>query len=709
MLVRKFANIQKPRFIKKIKTYGILLLLLQANLVFAQPLNEQEVTATIQVMQRIFEREEAKLSQEKPISRDSSVITFLSQLSIQKKDSVYTYNDYYDAYEKLLKKQTGLSLNADAIQNFNQSQLDPEEGMLYDRRYNAGVEWNILNGGFLDSRAKLQSLPAERNYFNHLVNNESKDDFGLKMNECIYWFNEQKKRLLVERERILTSQINYLENLYFAKKISKEQLLKTQTRIAEINGMKGIFNSYNQHIDSRFDSTLLAAEVPLYDLNYNYFFSIINTRELADSMRLFLEENLMRESAWYNEIKLKTYARYNIYDLLSTDPSYRKFFSVGLSVGVPIPFTNKEQDAVNKYKAQKQLHTLDTDLKNQRIELLNLAYEFRYQLKQYIIFHQKRILANEALRRERVKSKMLNTDFNPFQGLELIDNLLQIDIELLDLKQNLYIKLLRIHSKQNNLPLDSMIVQLDLPNYFDFEDETNRGVYVWSKVFETQNPSFIHEYIVYNQFDEAYIAVSNNDKFIAAKSALVKALNKSEIAVYPMIGQNKLLDSDDFEGELEALLAPFKNWKVDGIHLDIEPHVRPDWKYNKSELMARYTEIINYARILSNEKGWKLTIDIPISMDTAHVNRLFPKVEMIRFMCYENVKQEYLVRKLSVYSKYKDKIMVALRTEDFASRTEMELFAKTLYKETGIKCYGFHDLYRLIELDKKQTIEDEKH
>jgi hypothetical protein len=313
---------------------------------------------------------------------------------------------------------------------------------------------------------------------------------------------------------------------------------------------------------------------------------------------------------------------------------------------------------------------------------LNLAYEFRYQLKQYIVFHQKRVLANEAIRRERVKAKMLDADFNPLHGLELIDNLLQIDIELLDLKQNLYIKLLRIHSKQNELPLDSMIVQLDLPNYFDFEDETQRGVYVWSKVFETQNPSFIHEYIVYNQFDEAYIAVSENDKLIASKTTLAKALNKSEIDVYPMIGQNKLLDSDDFKGDLEDLLKPFNGWKVAGIHLDIEPHVRPDWKTNKAELMTRYSEIIDQAKVICEAKGWKLSIDIPINMDTAHVNAMFPKVDMIRFMCYENVKQEYLVRKLSAFAANNNKAMIDLRTEDFKSRDEMELFAKALYKES---------------------------
>jgi hypothetical protein len=685
------------------------MLLSQTTLLFAQPQNEQKVAATIKTLQKIFENEEARLSQEKPISRDSSVITFLSRLSIQQKDSSYSYDNYYEAYEKLLRKQTGLSVNIDALQNFNQSQSDVEEGILYQRRAQAGIEWNILNGGYFDSRAQLKTIPAERNYFNNLASNESKDDFGIKMNECIYWFNEHKKSLLVERERILNRQIKYLEDLYFAKKIDKEQLLRSQTRIAEINGMKGIFNSYNQHIDSKFDSTLLAAEVPLFDLNYDYFFGILNSQELADSMRLFLEENLARQNSWYNEIKLRTYARYNVYDLLTSDPAYRRFFSVGVSVGIPIPFTNKEQSAVNKYKTQKQLYTLDTDLKNQRIELLNLAYEFRYQLKQYIIFHQKRILANEAIRRERVKAKMLDADFNPLHGLELIDNLLQIDIELLDLKQNLYIKLLRIHSKQNNLPLDSMIVQLDLPNYFDFEDETERGVYVWSKIFETQNPSFIQEYIVYNQFDEAYIAVSENDKQIAAKTALVKSLNKSEIDVYPMVGQNKLLDSDDFKGDLEDLLKPFNGWKIAGIHLDIEPHVRADWKSNKAELMSRYSQIIDQAKIICDSKGWKLSIDIPINMDTAHVNSMFAKVDMIRFMCYENVKQEYLVRKLSAFKEHNNKIMIDLRTEDFATRDEMELFAKALYKETGIKCFGFHDLYRLIEMDKKTMTENEKH
>lgn len=667
--------------------------------------------ATIQSLQKIFEKEEAKLTQEKPVSRDSSVITFLSKLNLQKDTaSAFSYDNYYDAYKNLLKKQTGLSIGADALQNFNPTQADLEENILYERRAQLSLEWNLLKDGFFESQQKLKSIPAEQNYFNHLASNESKDDFGIKMNECIYWFNEQKKMLLNERQRILDQQINYLEELYFAKKIDKERLLRSQTRLAEINGMKGIYNSYNQHIATRFDSILLHKEVPLYDLNYDYFFSVLNSQELADSMRIFLMENMASQHKWYNEIRLKPYVRYNFYDLLPTAAtSYRTFFSAGLTANIPIPFTNKEQEEVDKYKTQRSIYTLDTDLKNQRIELLNLAYEFRYQLKQYIIFHQKRILANEEIRKERVKAKMLDADFNPLHGLELIDNLLQIDIELLDLKQNLYIKLLRIHSKQQNVPLDTMIVALDLPNYFDFEDETQRGVYVWSKVFETQNPAFIHEYIVYNQFDEAYVAVGENDKQIAAKNTLAKLLNKSDIDIYPVIGQNKLMDSDDYTEDLQQILDQCGKWNAKGIHLDIEPHTRSDWKTNRGALQERYLAIVDQTRKLCDQKGWTLSIDLPVNSDSSFVKQLYGKVDMIRFMCYENVKQEYLERKLNPYKDFKNKTTISLRTEDFKTRDEMEAFAKLLFRETGISSFGFHDLYRLIELDKKTMMQDEKH
>ncbi len=686
-----------------------IICMMMSHTVSAQPQNEKKVYETIKSLQKIFETEEAKIDMEKPVSRDSSVITFLSNLTLHQ-DSAFSYDNYYEAYEKLLKKQTGISIGADALQNFNPTQADVEENILYERRAQLSLEWNLLKDGFFENQQKLKSIPAEKNYFNHLASNESKDDFGIKMNECIYWFNEKKKMLLNERERILNQQINYLEELYFAKKIDKERLLRSQTRIAEINGMKGIYNAYNQHIDSRFDSTLLYKDVPLYDLNYDYFFSVLNSQELADSMRSFLLENMASQHKWYNEIRLKPYLRYNFYDLLPTAPtSYRTFFSAGISANIPIPFTNKEQEAVDKYKTERQIYNLDTDLKNQRIELLNLAYEFRYQLKQYIIFHQKRILANEEIRKERVKAKMLDADFNPLHGLELIDDMLQIEIELLDLKQNLYIKLLRIHSKQQNVPLDTMIVALDLPNYFDFEDETQRGVYLWSKIFESQNPAFIHEYIVYNQFDEVYIALAADDKHTAAKNTLAKALTKSEIDVYPMIGQNKLLDSDDFTGDLLDILAQSKTWKVKGLHLDIEPHTREDWKANKEDLQEKYLAMISEARKLCDQKGWELSIDLPVNSDSNFVKKLYGKVDMIRFMCYENVKQDYLMRKLSPYKAFKNKSTIALRTEDFKTRDEMEAYAKLLFKETGISSFGFHDLNRLIELDKKTMMQNEKH
>ena len=80
-------------------------------------------------------------------------------------------------------------------------------------------------------------------------------------------------------------------------------------------------------------------------------------------------------------------------------------------------------------------------------DLLNDAYEYRYKLKQYIGFYEKRQRYLELLRQENVLLKLDPIDFNPIKALGLIDDILKIDIELTDLNQNMYLKLLKFYTK----------------------------------------------------------------------------------------------------------------------------------------------------------------------------------------------------------------------------------------------------------------------
>ena len=84
-------------------------------------------------------------------------------------------------------------------------------------------------------------------------------------------------------------------------------------------------------------------------------------------------------------------------------------------------------------------------------------------------------------------------------------------------------------------------------------------------------------------------------------------------------------------------------------------------------------------------------------------------VDEIYFMCYENVKTDYLVNKLTTYTDDGlDKIVVALRTEDFASRVELEDKITEIEKLTGIKKFAYHDLRRMISFDRKSVEHNEK-
>ncbi|MES2588685.1 MAG: hypothetical protein V4622_06870 [Bacteroidota bacterium] len=685
-------------------------------MLFSQHENEKNISVYLKDLQVIFDSVLTKtnLSPSKTIS-DSSLIVYFSDLKSQSSNP-YNLQNYYQAQENLLKKDNGVNFSVEGLQNFKANPLaDLEDNISFRSRVGLGAEWNILKGGYLDSKNQLKSLSIDKTLQEEIAKLQtSKKNIPIKMNQCIFWFNHQKTKLLDTRESILKQQSEIIENLYFAKKLNKEFLLKNHTRIAEINGMRGIYESYNEHISPLFDTSFFNLETPLFDLNYDLFLGDAlsdGTKENSsfDSLSKVLTQSLENQNKWFHEIRFKTYVRYNYFDVIVQNPTSRSFFSGGISSTIPLQFKHKEQNLLEKERLYKQLEFLDEATTNKRIELLNEAYEYRYQLKQYIVFHQKRILLNESIRQERVKAKLLDADFNPLHALELIDDLLQIDIELLDLKQNLYIKLLKMQEKMPSVSMSQLIEPLFLPNYFSFEDETNRTVYIWTKTFEKHSVEFLSEYISYNQFDEVEIAITSKDEFLKQKIKLINDLSAKGIKIHLMFGQNDLLDSKNVKAEMEAILDQFPMKNITGIHLDIEPHVRPNWKVKQEEEKEKYKNLLKETKSITTTYKIKLSIDLPLSLDSTYTNELMKSADFVRFMCYENIKEDYLVRKLSPFLSKKEQISISLRTEDFTSRNEMEEFSKKMNQKTGINTFNYHDLNRLIELDKKTLEQNEEH
>jgi hypothetical protein len=671
---------------------------------------EDSVAQEINTLRLLFFEKESELQNKKDSATTKIILQNISNYRpVNQRDTTSFQDNYYDAKAALLRKEWGLSGRADILQNLNPTFSDADDQILYKRRYQVGVEWDILKDGFLDKRLELKGIPSQKAYYQYLENyKNSKMDFGPKMNECLYFFNAKKIKLLDQREILLNQQLKSAFKLFNLKKITRENVLQIQTRIAETQGMRNIYESYNINLAPGNDSLFYENEAPLFDLNYSYFFDRLATGLAADSVFEMLKESSESQRKWYNDVGLKAYSRYSYYDLIKV-PNKRAFFSIGLTATVPILFTTKEQKAVDQANLLRRQYDLQKQQTDKRLEVLNEAYEFRYHLKQYVIFHQKKILQLEALRRERVKSKLLDADFNPQKGIELLDNILQIDIEMLDLKQNLYLRLLRIHDKQSEVEIKNMIIPMALPNFEDIEDKITRGMYVWSKAFSEENTKFIEEYLIYNNVDRIYLAVQENDSNLVQKNNLSKELKSHNIAIELLIGKNKLIDSKNIAKDIQQLTSGFKQSNYSGIHLDIEPHTMEGYKENKVEMLQKLITRAKEMRTYCDSNKLTLSMDIPLHYGDTVINELISIVDRVHFMCYENVKPEYLIRKLNLYSKMQSKVSFALRTEDFLNRAEIEKLAQQISSATNITNIDFHDFNRFVKFDKESLRPDAKY
>ena len=85
------------------------------------------------------------------------------------------------------------------------------------------------------------------------------------------------------------------------------------------------------------------------------------------------------------------------------------------------------------------------------------------------------------------------------------------------------------------------------------------------------------------------------------------------------------------------------------------------------------------------------------------MDKVYALVDKVYFMCYENVDTDFLVRKLQAYiDLYMDKTVIALRTEDFDNRLDMENKAAELKERLEINEFAFHDMRRMINYDRRK-------
>ncbi len=649
------------------------------------------------------------ISNARPVFENYSVIP--DMYVIKSADSI-SASDYQkklnDAKIALLKQDFGLNGTANYQENFSPG-FNSDDDLAYNRRFQAGLDWNILSDGIISSRYKQQILKNE-NIINSLKPKikVDGDNFMAVSHKIIYAFNLHKIEILQKRQQIIDDKITIANELYLLKHLPRADLLQIMQQLADIGSMNQIYKSYNEQLSLQIDEKSLPKNVlPLFDVDISKAFSFSENVAANDSILKLQIENIELAHKPLSDIKLNTQLRYNYYDLTSTTNVNRSFLSAGIGLSVPLPLGIKTNKSVVDAQANLLQYQQKEAASTGERDLLNSFYEFRYKLKQYNNFYEKRKKYEELIRVERVKEKFGDFEFNPLAALNLLDEVLSVDIEMLDLQQEMYLQLLDINAKIPGSEVASFIKPYKVDTLKIAHEKMNKALYIWSEAQTKYTPEYIEEYIRLNKITTAIISLRKDQANKAEALSLFSKLNSKGVQSELLVGNNKLLSSKDPNIYLDSITSGIDLKLITAIHLDVEPHVLGDFETNKEKYFNQYAELLKKAKVYCSQKGLKLTVSIPVFYPDGILKEIYTQADLVYLMAYEHPNADFIVRKVKEeFLLDPTKTVIALRAKDFKNRNECEKLITELNSLMGATKFALHDLETFVKLDELSVMQE---
>jgi hypothetical protein len=489
-----------------------------------------------------------------------------------------------------------------------------------------------------------------------------------------------------------------VKKLYFLNKVDESELLKHLESIAEIRSMYNIYKEFNEQlkVEYQFNSSD-TLDLPLIDIQYNKIKERLDGRQ-EDSVSFYMKENIDLKNKFIKDISLRTSVRYSYYDLITTNPASRDFFSLGISLGIPINFNRKTKKEWIDLQKESVEYIPESERVTIQKSILNNYYEFRYKLKQYTSMHYKRLLYQELLRKENARYSIDYLSFNPVSSLRILDDLMKIDIEMLDLKQQMYLKLISIHTEIPYNDINELYSLHELDDEFEKVYASDRSIYIWDNIFDNYKLPFLLSYIEKEDFKSVIISYNQKQNNNKLKSNFIDTLFKKGVSIEIMTGKNSLLGSDSTP-YFDSITQSLDFNKISALHIDVEPHTFDDWSENKTKYLDQYLDLLDQSLNFCDKKGIKLSVSIPLHFPKEYIEKIYDRCNLVYFMAYENIKTDYIVRKVKDYDP--SKTIIALRTEDFKNLLEIETKVIDIQTQYIPNQFIIHDLRRVIEFEKQ--------
>jgi hypothetical protein len=358
---------------------------------------------------------------------DSLYQESISNIGSLKRQILQSDVDYYKGNKGL---SAGFSLN--------NSEFNLEDNGVSSR---FRVNMNLLGSGWMSNKIdaerksmqlQLSELLGDQEDLNH--------NYGIYYDFIIYLFNQQKEPIIRDLLDV-TNELEYqYTNLYYNKLASFEDVIDSRSKIFKYQSVLDAVQNYNDILSEM----IVSAQLPVVkdDLKYIYDIEIESLKEAISQdtlleLRVALEKSVVDHQFKKDELpRLQVSTGYRARDLDINRG--QMFFTLNFSKDLAPSRSNSKTLHYQLIEGRKEMEVFQKEK-----EIVNLYYEYQYKLKQYHTELYKKFHYDERSRVNQVKSEILDLEQGVY-SLSLTSDSLMVELERVEIRQQLFLKLLKI-------------------------------------------------------------------------------------------------------------------------------------------------------------------------------------------------------------------------------------------------------------------------
>ncbi|MDZ7808631.1 MAG: TolC family protein [Gracilimonas sp.] len=610
-------------------------------------------------------------------------------------DTSYTYSDLTQAEIDLLKSRQevlnsdyGVELEAGLLQNLDQGVFGAE-GIFYQRRAQVGVQWNVLKNGLFDNKSTIEQLDSEIKIQQKRAQAASHQDvLGSKIDRLRADFNRFRVDRLQEYLKILEEQKYALTRLYEQNYVTLDRVLGVTSKIVKTEAAIENSERVRRYLGDSEEWDLTPQDYPVYDIDLDKLGS--EGLKFYDELSSLYQQ---KDFKFYNELSLSTYLRYNLYGGTNPQSTFqnsgsREFFSAGVSLSLPIPLSTSGKRNIHNQEEKIRRLTLEEEKNEINVRLFERYRAYQSALQNYISVYQNVLQQQDKVRVQQVKRTIGSDIYSPSELLTAISGLYDVSLQILEVKEELYLRLFEIQSLIPDHSLSKYLVPFEM-NETIYESTPEFGLYMWSNSLKEYSSETLMMELQEKGVKTVYVSAGSGKEELDQVQKILN-LGSSDLEVHLMIGDPNLIFEDRYQ-KLSEHIAIADSIGARGVHLDVEPHTLEDWEDNTEQYLQAFLDMVAQVREWTTEKGLRLSISVTGDYRTIY-NELENKVDKMVLMTYgSNDFQSYSKRFGEAIMDAPLGSAIALRSGDFDSFSAMEELMQNIKEGFGADDFFIHD------------------